>query len=233
MGKKRTILDRIKPLSAWDDEEDPLKDYSFNWMDVRKTDAAKLRKCVDIATREEDVQAFLQERPIPLVQHLGGGHGRYVMSKVRLGSQHIPDFILAERDSDGLTWHLVELESPHARMFTKAGDPSSVLTHAIRQINDWREWIGTNRDYASRPRSASGLGLEEITTNAKGLILIGRRADNDDANIPLRRRLAHDNRIELHSFDYLIDKCAWAADASKALRGQFKESAKKDSKKKK
>jgi len=226
MARERSILDRIKPVGEWD-WPDPLEDNCFDWMDVRKIDATRLKKCVDTATREEDIQAFLQTRPISLVQHLGGGHGRYVFPKPRLGSEHVADFILAERDSDGLTWHLVELESSHARMFTKAGNPSKELTHAIRQIADWRIWIGKNQNYASRPKADNGLGLEDITNNALGLIIIGRRSDNDSSNNARRQLLAHDNRIEIHSFDYLIDRCTWGAEASQSMRGRSKRSAKK------
>jgi hypothetical protein len=99
-------------------------------------------------------------------------------------------------------------------MFTRAGDPTRDLTHAIRQIKDWRNWISNNRDYASKSRDKAGLGLVDITTNAKGLILMGRRRDNADANNERRRWLAHEHRIDIHTYDYLIDRCRFAAEAS-------------------
>ncbi len=77
---------------------------------------AALRAAVDRATREEEIQAYLWDHPLMLVQHLGGGHGRWVIPKPRLGSEYIPDFIIGDRDSGGRRWIAVELEGPRRPM---------------------------------------------------------------------------------------------------------------------
>lgn len=45
---------------------------------------------------------------------------------------------------------LVEIERADNTLFTNGGDPSSKLTHAIRQVQDWKLWIRDNRDYYQR-----------------------------------------------------------------------------------
>lgn len=55
-----------------------------------------------------------------------------------------PDFMLCEMDSGGYHWILIELESPTHRSMTKAGEQSAKLTHALRQIRDWRIWLRKN-----------------------------------------------------------------------------------------
>ena len=99
----------------------------------------------------------------------------------------------------------MELESPKVKMFTVKGDPTKELTHAIRQIQDWRSWLKSNRDYATRERNKHGLGLTDIDSNVPGLIFIGRRKDVDKSTDELRRQMVQDSNILIHTYDTLID----------------------------
>jgi hypothetical protein len=77
-----------------------------------------------------------------------------VIAHQRLGGEHVPDFMMAEKSSVGFVWTAVECESPKAKLFTKKGDPSAALNYALKQIEDWREWLKDNRAHAARPRGA-------------------------------------------------------------------------------
>ena len=81
-------------------------------------------------------------------------------------------------------------------MFTGKGDPSAALTHALRQLSDWRTWLTFNRDYAARPRAASGLGLLGIEPELEGLVIMGRDADLNESVENLRRRIRAINASE-------------------------------------
>jgi len=183
---------------------DPLSNFFTGWDHVIPDNLTALTSALDGATREEDIQQFLQMNPHFLIQHLGGGHGRWVIPKQKLGAEYVTDFLIAERHSIGFEWQAVELESPLRPMFNKNGDPSQYLHHAIRQITDWRAWLRSNQAYASRPKSDGGLGLSDIDANVKGLILIGRRATIDLETNARRRQLIQDLNIDIHSFDYLL-----------------------------
>lgn len=183
---------------------DPLRDFFSRWDHVTPDELTALASALDGSTREEDIQQFLQLNPQFLIQHLGGGHGRWVLPKQKLGAEHVTDFLIAERHSFGFEWQAVELESPLRPMFNKNGDPSQYLNHAIRQITDWRAWLKSNQAYASRPKTDGGLGLTDIDANVKGLILIGRRTAIDPETNARRRQLVQDLNIEIHSFDYLL-----------------------------
>jgi hypothetical protein len=91
-------------------------------------------------------------------------------------------------------------------MFTKAGDPSRYLWHAIRQIVDWRVWLEHNRDYAARDPSDDGLGLEDISPALPGLIVIGRRQDLPARRRAFRRGLERRLNVQIHSFDWLLGR---------------------------
>lgn len=138
-----------------------------------------------------------------LVQHLGGGHGRWVIPQKRLGSEFVPDFLVGERSSAGLEWLLVELQSPRVKLFTRKGRATEQLDEGIRQVLDWRRWVANNSDYAQRARHKYGLALADLDDKADGLVLIGREADLTDSDNERRRQLGHDHRLKIHTYDWI------------------------------
>ncbi len=186
-------------------QTDPLHEFSISWDDLTLDQVLDFEKHLSIAKNENDIHAFLIKTPILLGQHLWGGHGRWVIPKKRLGSEYVTDFIIGQRSSMGHEWQAVELESPKAKMFTKSGDPSRTLVHAIKQIQDWRAWLQRNQNYAARDKKDNGLGLTDITSNLKGVIFIGRREEISESTNELRRQMAHDSNVEIHSFDFLLE----------------------------
>lgn len=64
-----------------------------------------------------------------------------VYTKVKLGAKFEVDFLWCDPSSSGAEWHLVEIERPTAKLFTRAGEPSHRLTHAMTQVRDWQDWI--------------------------------------------------------------------------------------------
>ena len=92
-----------------------------------------------------------------------------VLSKPRLGAEHVPDF--AYEDAPG-RWTLVELERSTHPLFTKSGDPAAPLTHALRQVADWRAWVQEHMAYA---RTA----LRDVVQTS-GLVVIGRSVPDRD-----------------------------------------------------
>ena len=198
-----TLLKGINPKDI--KRNDPLHEYAVDWDDITHEQVLDFEKHLSSAKTENDIHSFLIKNPLLLTQHLGGGHGRWVIPKQRLGAEFVTDFVIGQKNSIGFEWQAVELESPKADMFTKSGKPSGMLVQAIKQIQDWRAWLQRNQDYASRDRQKNGLGLTDITANIPGLILIGRRNRNSESTNDLRRQMVSDLNIEIHSFDFLLD----------------------------
>lgn len=185
-------------------EKDPLAQFRVQHIPITPARVEALERCLDGATKEQEVQSFLEANPDILVRHIGGGHGLWVIPRAELGKEHVTDFMIAERNSLGMCWTAVELENPRQRLFTKAGDPTAILNHAIRQILDWREWLSNNLDYARRPIEDHGLGMTDVRADLPGLILIGRRSDLDQATRHRRHRLSIEHRIDIRTFDGLL-----------------------------
>ncbi|WP_280273397.1 Shedu anti-phage system protein SduA domain-containing protein [Nocardia wallacei] len=182
-----------------------LSDYLVTHGSIQAAAIKEYDEALDAAPNEAAMQKFLEEHPRFLTQLLRGGGDRWVIPTKRLGSEHVTDFLIADQDSAGLVWYAVELERPQAKLFTTKGDPTSALTHAVRQINDWRSWLSRNRDYASRSQTESGLGLQDIDPELDGIIVIGRRTEQARDIDDRLRRLARDHRLTICTFDWLAE----------------------------
>ena len=196
-------------LSAYhhDRANKELEQYLVLWDKITTDHILALRQILKEAEVEEDLQKFLTENSIFLVQHLGGGHGRYVLPKPRLGAELIPDFLIAEMSSIGIEWHGVELESPFSTMFTSSGQPSHFVTQAVQQVVEWRAWLESNVAYSRSPKSENGLGLVGITPDLRATILIGRCDKEFPPSFNAFRRQAKSRQnIEIHTYDWLADQ---------------------------
>lgn len=177
----------------------------FPWDRIRTKNTDSLEELLNKNPREEEIQVFLGEHPEFLVQTLGGGHVRFQLNKVSFGGQYVADFLIAEASSIGIEWYLIEIESPSLPLEKSDGSFRAELNHAIDQIKDWRSWIMNNQDVARRPRGEGGLGLVGIDSRARGLVIGGRRHSYSRRFNELRRQLVSDQKIAVHSYDWLVD----------------------------
>ena len=70
---------------------DPLGAHFVWWDDLNRRHITRFKAALDSADREQDLKTFLERNPMLLVQHLGGGHGRWVIPHKRLGAEHVTD----------------------------------------------------------------------------------------------------------------------------------------------
>ena len=178
-------------------------DLFVPWEEVARDEIAAFEGALDGARDERDIQRFLEGHPRMLIQQISG-HGAWVIPQKALGSEHVTDFLIAQKSSGGFVWYAVELERPQAKVFNKNGDPSAALNHALRQIGDWRDWLSNNRDYAARPRERSGLGLIDIDPELEGLVIIGRDTSVNHGTTERRRRLMRERRVKIETYDWLL-----------------------------
>jgi hypothetical protein len=173
--------------------------------------ALALEDALGVAANERPMQKVLEQHR-EILAHLVTGHkGIYVIPQVQLGKQYVPDFLIAAETSLGLQWTLVELESPTAPLVIADGQAAQQLRKAIKQITDWREWLGNNADYARRSIKDDGLGLPGIRVDAQGLVIIGREDPPETTNA-MRLRALNDQKIQIRTYDWLLR-------ASRARRG--------------
>jgi hypothetical protein len=135
--------------------------------------------------REQILHSFLQNHP----ELLCPTHVK-MWSKLPFGST-ITDFVFRDATNDYL---LVELERSTLPLFRRDGHASADLTHAQGQITDWKRYIEDNLPTVQRE-----LGLSAITSNPRGLVVIGR----SNALTPENRRKLQAMQNELPKLSIL------------------------------
>ena len=161
---------------------------------------------ISLAEDERPIQQFLENHQC-LLTALIGGRRRYCLPKPRLGSEYVPDFLIAEVDSLGIRWVLVELETPRSGVYLKDGRQfDEKARKGISQIGDWRHWLGENLYSARAFKPDGGLGLVDIRPNSRAIVMVGRRSKLKTDHDAARHREAEQNGIEVHTYDRLLDQ---------------------------
>ena len=121
-----------------------------------------------LAGPEEPVHQFVKRHPELLCPS-----AEKLWSKLPFGDW-VSDFVFREVANDYL---LVEIEAPIRELFRKDGQQRQELTHAIKQISDWVEYIEDNKIHIE-----TTLGLTGISASPRRLVVIGRSACLSDEN---------------------------------------------------
>ena len=173
---------------------------------ANEEDIDELEAVITRATNERPVQKFL-EKNRNLLTSLLGGKERFCIPQKRLGSEYIPDFVIGDVNSLGVRWVLVELETPRCGIYLTDGRTLDKSTRkGVDQIIDWRHWLSQNIAYAHKPVMKEGLGLLDITNQSEALVIVGRRAKIPKTKDAKRRALWHENTIQVHSYDWLLER---------------------------
>lgn len=167
---------------------------------VPSADAIReLEDLLESGERDEGpFQRLVERHPELLASLVVGNWGTYVIPQQRLGSEYVTDFLVMGVNSLGPQWVAVELEAPRHALLTKGGTLRSEVQHAVIQIQDWRDWLTTNVQYAQ-----TTLHLHGLTNMVPGLVVIGRddpRVDRQAA----RSRVAEQEGIQIHSWDWVL-----------------------------
>ena len=84
------------------------------------------------ARDEKPLQTFLASNPSLLSSLSQPGGAYWCLDRPRLGSEYIPDFLLASQTSVGIQWAMIELESPLEKVLTKAGVPAKKAAEGLK-----------------------------------------------------------------------------------------------------
>jgi len=68
-----------------------------------------------------------------------------IIAKPPLSNFNFADFAIFSVSQGGPHIHLIELERPNDRLFTKKMTPAHKLQTALGQIYDWKEWLQSNQ----------------------------------------------------------------------------------------
>lgn len=191
--------------SAWSHaKESELAEYKVDEF-LNPDDVDHLQQIIDSATDEKPIQKMLEARP-QILAALLTGINRYSVPRPHFGKELIPDFLLADVDSLGIRWLLVELETPASSVtLQNAKELEKHARGGVSQVHEWREWILNNLDKARRSRSEGGLGLVDIRPQSEGVVLVGRRKYLQANAKAVRNTIREGSNIRVHTYDWLIE----------------------------
>lgn len=179
----------------------------------------QLKLLIEEDPQESQLQQFLESHRYILSEQFA--HCHHVFPRVRLGERFEADFFCLDLPSYGNEWIAIEIEPTNFPVVTRAGRKSAKLEHALQQVRDWRIWVTNNIDYARRPRTTSGLGLEEIGPRFQGYVIIGRRRDYTPTFNALRRQVSDDEMIQIRSWDGIVERAEQRANILAGFRASI------------
>lgn len=189
-----------------------LEKWAESYVTAGREPAAKtvddFERVLGDATDERPLQMFLASFPVLLGPLAQPGGALWCLDRPRLGSEFVPDFLLASLTSVGFQWTMIELESPTEKALTRASLPAKKLAEALKQVRDWRTWLIDNVAYARGER-----GLKDIDANCPAVVVIGRRGSLDPKQVKTYRALSA-NGITIMSYDRLLEHM------NRAVRGR-------------
>lgn len=161
------------------------------------TEIEHFRSLLDNRVSEEVIHQFLATHSYFFngILRLHGASPLY--SKIKLGSDYEVDFAWFDTGSYGAEWRLVEIEAPTHSMFTKNGDPSQPLNHAIQQVRDWKDWVRSYHSYAR--------DLMPHLDYPQCYVFIGREHELTDKTRKKLKQLNDESRVvEIHTLDWFV-----------------------------
>jgi len=190
----------MKTFGAADNEHARKMDPLIRELTSKKVAAEvdEFTRLLDSKSRESKLQEFLAFHSYFFSGMIDVYSPSPLYSKVKIGHDYEVDFAWLHFDSFGPEWHLVEIENPGSALFTKSGEPSAALSHAMQQARDWCAWIHDHTEYAQKLMPQISYPLCHI--------FLGRRKDITPANRDRLGKLRYDGRSEMviHTLDWFV-----------------------------
>jgi len=83
----------------------------------------------DTSQKEQAYQYYLQQHPAVFLSFVDS---YLVISRLKLGSDYETDFVVVKEGySNGTEYELIEIESPHTKLFDASGKPTAKFNAAL------------------------------------------------------------------------------------------------------
>lgn len=167
-------------------------------------------------SKEEILQQYLEQHKKILIAAFGQLEWVYnfVLPKFKFGSDYISDFVVFTGQSYSYWIKLIELEPSTSQVFTKQGDYAQRLNHAIKQVDEWSDWIKRNEPYfrdclqkALQKEYPSFSETLDYTRRfiVSSKIVIGRRATLSVDDNKRRAQEYEKSNLDIITYDRLVD----------------------------
>lgn len=182
---------------------------------VNRDDLERLNELVIRDAAETEIDTFLRDHPSTLSWCLRnwstGHHASWIVSQQQIRPTTStyglkPDYLIAGKNSGGITWHVLELKSPGDKLFVRTSKGrlkfSETAHEGVFQLLEYIDFCSCQQAYLR-----DGLGLKGFR-EPTGLLVIGRRLEFEEPDYQYMKaawqRLTG-GRLIFATFDALLE----------------------------
>ncbi|MSU02141.1 Shedu anti-phage system protein SduA domain-containing protein [Tissierella pigra] len=173
----------------------------------------KFHNIIYTAENELDIQKYIKQNKkwfIPgsiFLDYNFGHHDAYLFPEQQLGNKYAVDYMLLGKNSDGYSIVLVEFEKANTEyLITTANTESESVRKGLTQIQDWKRWIDSNRDYFLRNIGLLQQGIDIPVYRIYYYLVVSRREFMNQTALDVRSQSMYEKiNTKIVTFDRLVD----------------------------
>ena len=145
------------------------------------------------AKNEVEVQRYIKSNQkwfIPgaiFLDYNFGHYETYLFPEQKLGNDYIADYMLIGKSSGGYNLVLVEFETPNTEyLISTANMESESVRKGLTQLQDWKRWLDSNREYFMRNIGLREFGIDIPTYRTFYHLVVSRRKYMNKMEVEVR-----------------------------------------------
>lgn len=188
--------------------------YSINYKELDfEKEAIDFEFVISDAKNEVEVQRYIKSNQkwfIPgsiFLDYNFGHHDAYLFPEQKLGNDYIADYMLIGKNSGGYNLVLIEFEKPNIEYLTSTLHmESESVRKGLTQLQDWKRWLDSNREYFMRDIGLREFGIDIPTYKIYFYLVVSRRKYMNKYAIEVRSQSMYEkHNTRIVTFDRLIE----------------------------
>ncbi|MFN8286132.1 MAG: DUF4263 domain-containing protein [Chitinophagales bacterium] len=187
--------------------------------DTVKVGIDKFKSVLNDATSEREILNHIRtERSYYIIGAIlnlypFGHHRAFLFKEFELPPNHVVDYLLIGKNSDGYHFVFVEMESPVGQITLSDGALGTAFRKGLNQISDWESWLESNFSHL-KLMFEKFLGATSILPNEffefdksriHFVVVAGKRKDFKEKTYSIRRKYLKSMGVNILHYDNLVD----------------------------
>lgn len=184
----------------------------FNNLNLNE-EADKFEEIISCAKNELEVQRYIKGNKkwfIPgsiFLDYNFGHHDAYLFPEQKLGNDFVVDYMLIGKNSSGYNLVLIEFEKPNTEyLISTAHMESESVRKGLAQLQDWKRWMDSNREYFMKDIGLRDYGIDISTYKIYYYLVVSRRSYMNKIALEIRSQNMYERpNTYIVTFDRLVD----------------------------
>lgn len=215
--KSELFCKLFNPINGLYDKKELFPNNYFSFQKYNNLDfieeANKFEKIISSAKNELEVQRYIKGNEkwfIPgsiFLDYNFGYHDAYLFTEQKLGNDFVVDYMLIGRKSGGYNLVLIEFEKPNTEyLISTAHMESESVRKGLVQLQDWKRWMDSNREYFMKDIGLRDYGIDISTYKIYYYLVVSRRIYMNKIALEVRSQCVYErHNTNIVTFDRLVD----------------------------